>query len=275
MSAFRDPCVGEDGRPLPDVRNLRLVLEYDGRCFSGWQRQPGVRTVQQVLEDLLTSVLRHTTVVRGAGRTDSGVHAWAQVANVFTHSTLPVERIRRAIDALAGPGLRAISVDDAERLWDARRNALGKRYAYHLVLRTSALREGRAWILQRGLDVDRLARELESVPALCDWSAYRAADCTAPDPVKALWRARLLPEPREEWRIVFEGEGFLKQQVRAMVGTLVEVAQGRRPPGDFGEIRESRDRRRGGSTAPAEGLYLEQVYYDVADLPPGAKAAPR
>lgn len=258
---FRDPCVGTDGRPREDVRNLRLVLEYDGRSFSGWQRQPGVRTVQQVLEDALTPVLGHTTVVRGAGRTDAGVHAWAQVANVFTTSALATNRILRAINGIVGEGLRAVLVDDAPRLWDARRDALGKHYCYRLILRPSALLFGRAWIHPGTIDLGLLADELATLPGCHDWSSFRAADCTAPNPVKELFAARVVFEPRDVVALHFEGEGFLKQQVRAMVGTAVGLARKGLPRGTLATIRERRDRNAAGATAPAEGLYLERVLY--------------
>ena len=259
----RDPAVGPDGRPLASARNLRLTLEYDGSRFAGWQNQQGVRTVQETLERALCIVLRHPTVVRGAGRTDSGVHAWAQVANVYTLASPEPRRLLRSINGLVGDGLRVITVEEVPLAFDARRDAIGKIYSYRLLHRPagSALQDGRVWHIHGALDHDLLARELGSVCGTHDWRSYRATDCSSPTTVKTLYSAEFLDEGRGVLVLRYHGEGFLKQMVRILTGTAVEVARGRRPPGDMIRVRERRDRDAAGATAPPGALFLEEVLY--------------
>lgn len=244
-------------------RTLKLVVEYDGSHFSGWQRQPAQRTVQGSLEEALAVVLREPVQVRGSGRTDAGVHAWAQVASLRTGSDATHERIRRGVNALAGDGVRVVSVEDAADDFDALRSARGKVYAYQVLARRSPspLFEGRAWWVRHRLDLDRLERELATLPAEADWSAYRASDCGSPHPVKTLRRAELRHERADVFSMVFEGSGFLKNMVRILAGTAIDVARGHLPEGAMVPIRDSLDRTRAGQTAPAHGLYMERVLY--------------
>jgi len=246
------------------ARNVRLLLEYDGSFFSGWQRQPELRTVQSALEDALRVVLRQEDVyVKGSGRTDAGVHAWAQVANVKTESDVTLERIRRGVNALAGPGVRVLRAEEAPLGFDALGSACGKIYGYKILDRPSPspLFEGRAWWVRFPIDRELLARELATLPATVDWSAYRAADCGSPHPVKTLRRAEVRPERDGTCTLVFEGSGFLKQMVRILVGTAIEVGRGRLPAGSMVTIRDGLVRANAGPTAPPHGLYMEQVLY--------------
>jgi len=245
-------------------RNVRLVVEYDGSFFHGWQRQPDLRTVQSALEDALRVVLRQEDVyVKGSGRTDAGVHAWAQIANVRTTSDVSLDRIRGGVNALAGDGVRVIRAEEAEPDFDSLRSACGKVYGYRILNRRSPspLLEGRAWWVRLPIDRDVLARELATLPATADWSAYRASDCGSPDPVKTLRRAELRPERDGTFTLVFEGSGFLKQMVRILVGTAIEVGRGRLDPGAMVRIRDGGIRSAAGPTAPPHGLYMEEVLY--------------
>lgn len=262
------------GRSAPPLtaerppRNLRLVVEYDGSFFHGWQRQPGLRTVQGALEDALKTLFREPDVyVKGSGRTDAGVHAWAQVANVRTHSALPLRRIRNGLNALAGDGVRVVTAEEAPDDFDALGSARGKVYGYRVLARPSPspLLDGRAWWVRHPLDRDVLAAELATLPGTADWSAYRASDCGSPDPTKTLRRAEVRPERDGSFTLVFEGSGFLKQMVRILSGTAVDVARGRLAPGSMVAIRESHDRTRAGVTAPAHGLYMERVLYEAPE----------
>ncbi len=250
-------------------RNVRLVLEYDGSFFAGWQRQPGLRTVQSALEDALEVVLRQDEVyVKGSGRTDAGVHAYAQVANVRTDSDTSLERIRRGVNALAGPGVRVLEAHEAPPDFDALKSNCGKIYGYRILDRPSPspLLEGRAWWVRFPLDRELLAAELATLPGTADWNAYRAADCGAPDAVKTLRRAEVRPERDGTCTLVFEGSGFLKQMVRILVGTAIEVGRGAMAPGSMVSIRDGRERRHAGPTAPPHGLYMERVLYPEGQI---------
>jgi tRNA pseudouridine38-40 synthase len=259
----RDGALGPDLRPLPGARNLKLVIEYDGACFSGWQSQPGVRTIQGSLERALGVVLRHGVVVRGAGRTDAGVHAWAQVANLYTTAPVDPERLLRSVNGLLPQGVRVRTIGVVPLGFDARRDATGKQYGYRILHRPgpSPLREGRVWHVWGRLDRQVLAAELGTLAGTHDWTSFRATDCTSPTAIKALSGAWMDVEDNDVLVLRFRGEGFLKQMVRVLVGTAVEVARGKRPPGDMRRVLALRDRREAGPTAPAEGLYLERVEY--------------
>jgi len=248
----------------PRARNLALTVEYDGSGFSGWQLQPEKTTVQGVLEQALAVVCRHPVVLRVAGRTDAGVHAWAQRAHFYSTAELSCDRILRGVNALAGPGVKLVAVDEMPLHWDARRDASGKVYVYRLLARPepSALLAGRAWHVPWPLDLSAMEAELVSLPANCDWSAFCAADGSDPNTVKDLRSATLSHEPHAVLALRFEGSGFLKQMIRILVGTLVEVGLHKRAGGSMLEARASGLRTAAGRTAPADGLYLEQVLYD-------------
>lgn len=244
-------------------RVLRLTLEYDGSRFRGWQVQPGLRTVQGELQAALATLLRHPVTVNGSGRTDAGVHARAQIASIKTTSDLPLERIRRGINGLTDHGVSCLEVAEAAADFHARGSARGKVYAYRLLARSSPgpLSEAQAWHVPLPLDEGALAEELATLPGTFDWSGYRAADCQSPDPVKTLVRAELHKERWDELTLVFEGSGFLKQMVRILVGTAVDVGRGRMERGAMVRIRDGRKRSDAGPTAPAHGLTLERVLY--------------
>lgn len=245
------------------TRNLRLVLEYDGGPFAGWQVQPGQRTVQGALQEACAILLREPVLIESSGRTDAGVHALAQVASFETTSDLSCERIRRGINGLTPGGVAVLSIEEAEPDFHARFSARGKVYGYRVLARPSAspLLRDRVWHVTWPLDRGLLAAELATLPATADWGAYRSSDCANKDPVKTLRRAEL--EVRDEDVLVlrFEGSGFLKRMVRILAGTAIEVATGKLPPGAMVRIRDGRDRTKAGRTAPAHGLTLERVLY--------------
>jgi tRNA pseudouridine38-40 synthase len=244
-------------------RVLKLVLEYDGAAFAGWQVQPGQRTVQGDLVAALETLFRETVAVHGSGRTDAGVHALGQAASVRTSSDLTCERIRRGINGLVREGLACVSVEEVAGDFHARFSALGKVYAYRVLARSSPspLLAARVWHVPLRLDRELLARELATLPATADWSAYRAADCGNKEPVKGLSRAELTLEEEDVLVLRFEGTGFLKHMVRTIVGTAIDVARGHLEPGSMVRIRDGRDRVAAGPTAPARGLTLERVIY--------------
>jgi tRNA pseudouridine38-40 synthase len=244
-------------------RTIRLTLEYDGARFSGWQIQPELRTVQGELKRALETLCRHPVTVYGAGRTDAGVHARAQVAHFHTRSDVSTHRLTRGIAGLCRPGLVAVAAEEVDEGFHARRSATGKVYRYRVLARAipSPLLAERAWHVPFPLDTSLLERELATLPARADWSAYRASDCGARDPVKSLRRAELCARDERLLVFEFEGCGFLKQMVRNLAGTLVDVARGRLEPGSMVRIRDGRDRTAAGPTAPAHGLCLERVLY--------------
>lgn len=248
-------------------RVCALLLAYDGTGYHGWQRQPNARTVQGVLSRVLEDLLGEPVRVVGAGRTDAGVHALGQVASFATRSRLPASAIRAALNAKLPRDIRVLAARDVPATFDARRSARSKRYAY-LVWNApvaSPFLAPYAWHLPRPLDRAAMAAGLTLLRGKHDFSAFRAAAGQDRSPVRTLLSARL--RVRGPLVAVFlSADAFLHHMVRNLVGSLVEVGQGKRPPEWMGELLAGRDRRLAGPTAPAHGLVLLHVRYDGLSL---------
>lgn len=253
---------------------VRLTLEYDGTDFVGWQRQLNGRSVQAVLESALVELHGALVTAAAAGRTDAGVHALGQVVAFDAPRVLPAKAYLRGLSSLLPDDVAVVAAEEVSDTFDPRRWATGKRYRY-LVSR----RPGRAPLLRRThwevfTPLDLRAMRV-SAPALLgthDFSSFRAADCEAPHPRRTL-RELELHEEGEVLRIEVEGTAFLRHMVRNIVGSLVEVGRGKRPPGWVGEVLGAKDRTLAGPTAPAHGLTLVEVTY--GDGPRHAEPAPR
>jgi tRNA pseudouridine38-40 synthase len=251
------------------VRHIRLVVEYDGTSLCGWQRQANGPTVQGHLEDALARLLQHPTRVAGASRTDAGVHARGQVASFRTERAIPLHGIRRGLNSLLPEGIavrEAIEVGDD---FHPRFSATGKHYRYTILARPdrSPRWRTRAWHHPEPLDLTAMRAAAELLLGEHDFSAFRAAGCTAATTTRRI-DAIDITHAGELVTVDVRGNAFLRNMVRIVVGTLTEVGIGRRPPLQVGEILASRDRTRAGITAPAHGLELIEVRYD--GVRPGA-----
>ncbi len=241
---------------------FKLTLEYDGTAYSGWQRQQDHPTVQAVLEDALAQIAQDTIAVVGAGRTDAGVHARGQVASFRSDKSLSAPEWKRALNGVLPADicvLAAVSVGDD---FHARYSARSKLYEYTILNRQerSALERQRAWHVSRLLD---LAGMRESAALLCgrhDFSSFQGSPTDTENPHCVVSRLDIA-EQEGLIRIRVEADRFLKQMVRAIVGTLVEVGLGKRESRSLKEVLEARDRRAAGYTAPAHGLCLVSVEY--------------
>ena len=244
------------------MRNLRLLLEYDGSAYSGWQVQPDRPTVQGTVQAALTRLTRVPVKVVGAARTDAGVHALGQVASFNTESPHPCATFRRALNALLPRDIAVREVTEVPLAFDARRSATGKTYRYSLLVRPEPSPLQRAFSLHvpAPVDVPAMAKAAESLLGHHDFSAFRSASCEAAHPVRTVWEARFLEEP-PCWHFVISAEAFLQHMVRSIVGTLLEVGRGKRVPEEVAAILAGRDRARAGPTAPAHGLCLARVHY--------------
>lgn len=241
-----------------------LLLEYDGAPFIGWQRQAEGLSVQQVLEEAAAHLnAGEVPAFAAAGRTDAGVHAEGQVAQVTLSADLPPERVREALNFHTRPHpvavLGAALVPEG---WSARFSAIGRAYRYRILNRRArpALDLGRVWHVQRRLDAGAMHEAAQGLLGRHDFSAFRAAACQAKSALRTLDRldvARL----GDEVVITAEARSFLHHQVRNMVGTLAEVGLGKRPASWPRTILDGRDRTRAGQTAPPEGLVLTDVRY--------------
>jgi len=243
---------------------LRLLVEYDGTRYLGWQLQPDGPTVQSVLEGALATALRETVRVRAAGRTDAGVHACGQVV------TVPVARVPSDLRKLAA-SLNALTPDDVavrdvtvvDDAFDPRRHARSRVYEYRILASPtpSAFWHRYAWHHPVRLDAGAMARAAAAIVGEHDFAAFCAAD---PDPIQSTVRRVLASEIRRDGELLvyrIEATAFLKHMVRNIVGTLAEIGRGERPVDAGAHVLASHDRRRAGPTAPAHGLLLLAVRY--------------
>ncbi len=244
----------------------KLTLEYDGGAFCGWQLQPNGVSVQGVLEEALRSLHSGDVVkAQASGRTDAGVHARGQVVSFRTERELVQTSYERGLNTLLPRGIAVRHVERAPDGFDARRWARGKRYVYRILQSRfrSPLREGRVWQVHRTLDVQAMRDAARCLLGTHDFSAFRASDCDARSAVRELSRVDV-ENIGDEVVITVEGTAFLKHMVRNIVGTLVDVGHGKRASNELDALLASRDRTQAGRTAPAEGLCLEEVFYDLA-----------
>lgn len=241
---------------------IRLTLEYDGTDFVGWQRQPNGRSVQAVLETALAELLGGPVAATAAGRTDAGVHALGQVVAFDSARPLPAKAYVRGLSALLPEDVAVVAAEEVADGFDPRRWATGKRYRYLISRRPSRapLLRRTHWEVFTPLDVQSMVAAAPVLLGTHDFSSFRAANCEAPHPRRTL-RTLALHEDGDVLRIEVEGTAFLKHMVRNIVGSLVEVGRGKRPPGWVADVLAARDRTLAGPTAPAHGLTLVEVTY--------------
>jgi tRNA pseudouridine38-40 synthase len=244
------------------ARRFRVVVEYDGTDFSGWQRQREERTVQGVLEDAIREMTGESVFVRGAGRTDAGVHADGQVATFDLELAIPPHGLLRGMNSILPPDLALVDVAEAAPDFDARFSARGKVYRYtiwaHFV--RSPRRARHAWHVREPLDVDAIRTAAAALVGDHDFRAFRASDCDRRT-TRRIVRAIDVERQGALLTIDVEATAFLKNMVRILVGTLVDVGRGRIEPSAVARMLETGDRAAGGMTAPACGLTLLRVIY--------------
>jgi tRNA pseudouridine38-40 synthase len=245
------------------VPRYRLTIEYDGAGLVGWQRQPQGLSVQEALETAVARFCGEEVKVHGAGRTDAGVHALGQVAHLDLAREVPARVLRSAVNHHLRPA--AISVLAAELApadFDARISAILRIYVYRILNRRApaALERGRVWRVAPPLEVETMREGARHLVGRHDFSTFRDRLCQAKSPLRTL---DLLEVSRigDEIHIEARARSFLHHQVRNMAGTLELVGLGRWQPEDVAHALAARDRRAGGPTAPAEGLYLVEVKY--------------
>ena len=245
------------------MSRFRITVEYDGAGFVGWQRQDNGLGVQQALERAITAFCAKPITVFGAGRTDSGVHALAQVAHFDLDRDFSPYQICEAMNfhlkELGVSVLDATVVDDD---FHSRFSAIGRSYIYRITNRQAplALDRGRSWQLKGKIDTDAMHEAAQLLIGKHDFTTFRATNCQADSPVRTLRRLDV-ERHGSEIRICVEAQSFLHHQVRNLVGTLMLVGRGKWSPADVAAALAARHRTAGGETAPAYGLYLSGVSY--------------
>jgi tRNA pseudouridine38-40 synthase len=247
------------------LRNVRVLLAYDGSRFHGWQRQEGFASVQAGLEEALLALGGERVAVIGAGRTDAGVHALGQVASFHVGTRLPDQRLLFALNAHLPDGLVARALETCGDAFHAQKDARGKRYAYLVRTETFPLPLARAhwhWV-RDPLDLPAMRAAARHFVGRHDFGALASAGSPRKTNVRHIRSLHLLVR-RSGFALVVEGDGFLYNMVRTLVGTLLEVGRGKRASASIPALLAGRDRCAAGPTAPPQGLYLVRVRYDEA-----------
>jgi tRNA pseudouridine38-40 synthase len=241
----------------------RLIVEYDGAPFVGWQRQDNGPTVQGALEEAIRRFAQEEANVQGAGRTDSGVHALGQVAHFDLAKEHAAETVRDALNFHLRPHpVAVVEAAIAAPDFHARFSAKGRSYLYRIVNRRAplAIERGHAWHIPYPLDAEAMNAAAEILIGRHDFTSFRAADCQADSAVKTLDRLAVV-RAGDEIRISAEARSFLHSQVRILVGTLKLVGDRHWTPSDVARALAACDRSKAGPTAPPDGLYLASVKY--------------
>lgn len=243
------------------MRNTRLTIQFDGTAYHGWQRQANAPTVQETLESALAKMLGYPVIVRGCSRTDAGVHAEGHVSSFFHESAIPEQGFLLGLNSALPRDIAVRSVTEMPLSFSAKTHSESKTYRYQIYLHQ--IRQAFChyhWHVFRPLNVDAMRIAALSLVGEHDFTSFRASGCDAKHPIRHIHRLALTANG-DELLITVVGNAFLRQMVRNIVGTLVEVGRGRRPPEWVGEVLEAKDRRLAGPTAPAKGLFLQSVSY--------------
>ena len=245
------------------MRNLKLILEYDGTAYHGWQRQANGLSIQQVLEEKIAVMTGETVKVIGSGRTDAGVHALGQVAHFKTAATIPDVHFLKGINSLLPRDIAVKALREVHPSFHARYDAKSKVYLYQIVngpIRPVLLRQY-AWFVPGPLDLEKMRETAICFMGTHDFSSFCSTHSDAPNYIRTIMDIRIEAGFDGLIRITMEADGFLRHMVRGIVGTLVEVGRGNRCLSDVQGTMNAKDRRYGGMTAPPQGLFLKEVKY--------------
>jgi tRNA pseudouridine38-40 synthase len=248
---------------MPRKRNIRIVLEYDGGRFSGWQIQKDKPTVQSELQRAVEEITKRKTLVIGAGRTDAGVHAEGQVANFHTTSPIPARKWAEAMNAHLPDDIAVLLAEDVPLDFHAQYHATSKIYRYRVLNRStrSALERARVQLVKAPLELPKMKDAARALVGTHDFRSFGSEMSKKEKTVRTVFSFDVVAKP-PFLEFLVHGDGFLYNQVRSMVGTLLQVGIGSRPPEWVQEVLEARDRSKAGANVPAKGLTLVEVKYD-------------
>lgn len=255
-------------------RTIKLLISYDGTDFCGWQRQRSDRTIQGELEQCLSTMTNENICVHSAGRTDAGVHAYGMVAHFNCISTISCEILQRGANSMLPGSIRIFEVTDVDEHFHARYLAIGKKYHYSLFTGPiqPPFKRFTSLHITKPLNLDRITKCLKVITGTYDFSSFENSGSrdksitTGRGAIRTIRSARILQCEEQLLILEFTGDGFLKNMVRNLVGTLIEVGKEKLTVNDFIQIRDAQDRTKARETAPAHGLALIEVYYNEEAL---------
>jgi tRNA pseudouridine38-40 synthase len=256
------------------MKKFRLLIEYDGSAYHGWQVQDDVTTVQGILEDRVQRLTRAATKVLGASRTDTGVHAFGQVACFTAEIRHDTGVIHRALNATLPSDIRVLSVSDADISFNPRNNAIRKSYLYIIAneRKSSVFLQRYTTLVRQKLDIQSMRQASELLLGEHDFASFMGTGSGIKNTVRTVYSLTIEQLEELEFmtmslrgnfiRIRIEANGFLRHMVRNIVGTLIRIGRGMMSPEAMKDILESKDRQLAGETAPANGLFLERIVYE-------------
>lgn len=244
------------------MKNIKLILQYDGTAYHGWQTQENSVTVQQTVEDAIKKLTGVRPKLCGCGRTDTGVHARKYICNFKTEAKIPCDKLPYAINTYLPPDIVCIGAEEVSPDFDSRKSAVGKTYTYVInnSLYNNVFFNNRAWHYRYSLNIEKMKKASKYFLGTHDFLGFAASGFTVKTTIRTIHSIEISKKD-DIIEISVTGNGFLYNMVRIIAGTLVFVGNGKINPDDIPYIIASRDRKRAGITAPACGLYLTEVYY--------------
>lgn len=250
-------------------RHIRLQISYDGTEFSGWQRQDNARTIQQEIEEALSTMTCSIITLHGAGRTDAGVHAEAMVAHFTTSTSISCDAFFRGLNSMLPPAIRIFSADEVDETFHSRFSAKGKEYQYYVFTGPvqSPFERYYVYHFKHSLNLETIRSCLQAVTGTHNFSSFENTGTrdksieTGRGAVRTLYLADIDVIDNEHFSFRFIGDGFLRNMVRNLVGTLLEVGRGKYTEAAFVDMLHAKNRDVAGPTAPAHGLRLKRVFY--------------
>lgn len=244
------------------MRNIKIIIEFDGSNFCGWQKQPKGRTVQQTIEKAINKATNEQIEINGSSRTDAGVHAKGMVANFFTNSTIPADKFREAINARLPEDVSIIKSEEVDENFHARYSSKGKTYSYTIINRYERLSLGHQYLYhyRYKLDMEKMNEACTYFVGKHDFSAFMSPGSSIKTTVRTIHDIHI-QKNGDKIIIYVTGDGFLYNMVRIIVGTLLKIGNGKLEPEDIPQIIEEKNRKRAGMCVPPNGLVLEKVFY--------------
>lgn len=244
------------------MRNIKLIIEFDGSNFCGWQRQPRGRTVQKVIETAIFKATGENIMINGSSRTDAGVHAREMVANFFTNSTIPGDKFREAINTRLPEDVSIIKSEEVDEEFHARYSSKGKTYSYTIVNRYERLSLGHQYLYhyKYELDVNAMRKACDCFIGSHDFRAFMSPGSSIKTTIRTV-KELYIEQDEDKIKIFITADGFLYNMVRIIVGTLLKVGNGKLEAENIEDIIREGNRKRAGMCVPPNGLILEKVFY--------------